>query len=141
MAPAGNRDGSFEIGHWDEEELREIYLDGKLEGEWSCESESSFGASLRRVSLEAQLIIGIYVSPFAENDKECEKHRFVHRLLSPVRSNRVAYFRAAHFLFRSVLYSGKTKDLNERSNDYKYVLDLDGESWSKRFPKLMAASK
>lgn len=41
MAPAGNRDGSFEIGHWDEEELRELYLDGKLEGEWSCESELS----------------------------------------------------------------------------------------------------
>ncbi|KAL7413213.1 hypothetical protein BDY24DRAFT_389314 [Mrakia frigida] len=86
MAPAGARDGSFEIGHWEEEELREIYLDGKLEGEWSCE----------------------------KGDKECEKHR--------------------------LLYSGKTKDLNERSNDYKYVLDLDGESWSKRFPKLMAAS-
>lgn len=28
------------MGHWDEEELRELYLDGKLEGQWACESES-----------------------------------------------------------------------------------------------------
>jgi beta-1,2-xylosyltransferase len=85
MTPKGSRDGTYEIGHWAEDELRETYLDGHLEGVWACEKD----------------------------DKACEKHRH--------------------------LYSGQQKDPNERSNDYKYVLDLDGESWSKRFPKLMAA--
>lgn len=38
-------------------------------------------------------------------------------------------------------YSSLPKDHADRTNDYKYVLDIDGDSWSKRFPKLMAAKK
>lgn len=38
MAPKGNKDGSYEIGHWAEDELRETYLDGNLEGVWACDS-------------------------------------------------------------------------------------------------------
>lgn len=41
----------------------------------------------------------------------------------------------------SAKYSGLPKDDVDRANDYKYVLDVDGDSWSKRFPKLLAAQK
>ncbi|WWD17085.1 beta-1,2-xylosyltransferase 1 [Kwoniella shandongensis] len=32
------------------------------------------------------------------------------------------------------------KDSAERSNDFKYVFDTDGNAWSSRFPRLMAAN-
>ncbi|WVF71389.1 beta-1,2-xylosyltransferase 1 [Kwoniella sp. CBS 6097] len=32
------------------------------------------------------------------------------------------------------------KDNSERSNDFKYVFDTDGNAWSSRFPRLMAAN-
>ncbi|OWZ65552.1 beta-1,2-xylosyltransferase 1 [Cryptococcus neoformans] len=32
------------------------------------------------------------------------------------------------------------KDSSERSNDFKYVFDTDGNAWSSRFPRLMASN-
>ncbi|WOO80670.1 Beta-1,2-xylosyltransferase 1 [Vanrija pseudolonga] len=31
------------------------------------------------------------------------------------------------------------KDPSEKSNEYKYILDVDGNAWSSRFPRLMAS--
>ncbi|WVR06845.1 beta-1,2-xylosyltransferase 1 [Kwoniella sp. DSM 27419] len=39
---------------------------------------------------------------------------------------------------REIEFAGK--DNSERSNDFKYVFDTDGNAWSSRFPRLMAAN-